>query len=98
VIPYQPTAHEEQLERIRMALAEGGHPNATVYWDHDDDGPSVPLWTEPSYVTEEACYSAFLIAGVDVPCFKCWTTNLEEFTGNPCRHSVGFEGVRHGAA
>jgi len=98
MIPYQPTAEEELLERIRMALAEGGHPGATVEWDAEDNGPSVPLWTEPAYVTEEACYSAFLLAGVDVPCFKCWTHNMEEFTGRACSHSEDREGVRHGVA
>lgn len=98
MIPYQPTAEEELLERIRMALAEGGYPGAKVEWDAEDNGPSVPLWVEPAYVTEAACYSAFLLAGVDVPCFGCWTYNLEAFTGEPCRHPVSREGVRHGIA
>jgi hypothetical protein len=80
-----------------MALAEYGHPEAPVRWDEADNGPAVRLMEHPSYVTPDACYRAFLVCGVDVPCFTCWSHGIED-TGTPCTHSVNYEGVLRGPA
>lgn len=54
-------------ERVRMALAEAGYPNAEV--NGTDTDPSVVL-TGDRGVPGEVCWRAFKVA--DFPCTPCW--------------------------
>lgn len=63
-------------ERVRMALAEAGYPDADVHGP--DDEPAVAL-SGPNGVPDEACWKAFAVARCEFqPCFKCWMAGRED--------------------
>lgn len=67
---------DERVERVRMALAEAGHPEAQVEWDDDEDSVMVVHrkglhdleWTPPHEVT----WRAYRICGETQVCLDCW--------------------------
>lgn len=76
---------EEQMRRVKAALAEAGYPNAAVRWDVDYENggsPAVRIGFEKDdgEVPEEVCWKAFIVAGLeDVPCFECWSMGFLDF-------------------
>lgn len=77
---------EEQLRRIRAAIAEAGYPSvaARVWWCQHD-GPVVPLSDDG--VPDEVCWMAFHVARLDHCCWPCWRDGIGEF----CTHDPHAE-------
>lgn len=69
-------------ERLRMALAEAGYPNAAI--GGPDDDPDVLLGTdEPGAVPDRVVWRAQRLAhGDSRPCWPCWQTG----DGTHCDH------------
>lgn len=67
-------------ERVRMALAEAGYPDATVHGDDDD--PSIYL-SGPTGVPDRVCYLAHRVARGETEatasvCWPCWNAERGE--------------------
>jgi len=69
-------------DRVRMALAEAGYPNATI--DGSDNEPVVDL-SDAGAPPSEMCWKAFRVAGCEFTphCFDCWH---EAYDDSECPH------------
>jgi hypothetical protein len=64
---------DEQMRRVRAAIAEAGYPDVakSVTWDSDEPaGPSVPLG--PDGVPDAVCWMAFHVSRLSHCCWSCW--------------------------
>lgn len=74
---------DEQVRRLRAALAEAGYPNAIVqFWPGEDD-PRVGLGKEGD-PTDYVCWKAYAVTGLSHCCWACWDAD----TGQDC-HVTG---------
>lgn len=68
----------DAVERVRMALAEAGYPDAEVR--SDTDGGAAVMLSGEHAVPDEVCWRAHVVAQSvpDVPCWTCWTLDSSE--------------------
>lgn len=77
---------EERCERVRMALAEAGYPDASVWWDDEfpATNPGSVRCRNAIPIPLEVTWRAFAIAAPDVTsCWPCWDARDPLCTHDP---------------
>ena len=76
---YSTDRTEDDLERVRMALAEGGFPNAVLVLAPSSFQPGlISIRADPMFVTAEAFWQALQVARLESSCWRCWCDKKAE--------------------
>jgi len=81
---------EERCERVRMALAEAGYPDAEVHWNAEAGVPFT--FVGPGFTTDPplaVAWRASLVVGEDAPCWPCaqlWRNRRNDGNESDCDH------------